>query len=75
MSKFHAQDKIFQLSFVNREKIDNGDDTPIAICTVQLLKEAPVTGRGNNKKKAKVDACRKAMKAHEIDKQTSEIEQ
>ncbi len=51
--------------------IDNSDDTLIAICTVQLSEEAPVTGRGTNKKMAKVDACRKAMEAHENHKQTN----
>lgn len=57
--------KYFQLSFVCRETIDESGDTPITICTVQLPGEAQVEGRGTNNKKAKADACRKAMKAHE----------
>lgn len=54
-----------QLSFVCRETIDESDDNPIAICIVQLPEGAQVEGRGTNNRKAKADACRKAMKAHE----------
>ena len=37
----------------------------MAVCMVQLPNRAQVEGRGTNKRKAKADACRKAMKAHE----------
>ena len=50
--------------------MDDGD-TKIAICQVQLPNGNQFEGRGTNKKLAKADACRKAMKwqqenTHEI---------
>jgi len=43
--------------------VDQSGDSPIAICIVESPKGALFEGRGTNKKIAKADACRKAMKA------------
>ncbi len=69
-------DKILQLSFICRETRDESGDTPIAICVVQLPEGTQVEGRGTNNRKAKADACQKAMKAYEnheyIDKESKD---
>ncbi|CAF3393836.1 unnamed protein product [Rotaria socialis] len=45
-----------------KESIDKGGDTQMAVCIVQMPNGSLFEGRGVNKKLAKANACRQAMK-------------
>ncbi|CAF3996300.1 unnamed protein product, partial [Rotaria magnacalcarata] len=48
-----------------KESIDKGGDTQMAVCIVQMPNGSLFEGRDVNKKLAKANACRKAMKQHQ----------
>lgn len=54
---------ILLLSLIDREYVCMDDDRMISICRIQMPNGTVYQGEGTNKKTAKANACRKAMKS------------
>ncbi|CAF3242033.1 unnamed protein product [Rotaria sp. Silwood2] len=55
---------------VIEESIEKGGDSPMTVCVVQMPNGARFEGYGSNKKIAKANACREAMKQKQHNEQT-----